>query len=323
MEVEVFLKMLITGGAGFIGSNTAEYYYNLGHNVYVLDNLSTGKRENIDFIREENFFNLDIRDYEEIKRLIKEYKFEVIIHLAAVVSVVDTVENPIISNEVNINATLKLLELNRKYNNNIQKIIFASSAAVYGNDPNLPKNLDSKICPESPYAIQKYAGELYLKNYTKLYGLPTVGLRFFNVYGPKQNPASQYSGVISILKEKIENNSKFIIFGDGLQTRDFVYVKDVVKAINIVTENIKSNGNIYNVGSGKSISLIKMLRMFERHYNKKLNYEYAAVRVGDVKHSLADIELIKRLGYVPEYSIEKGISEYLSVEKVERGKVSG
>ncbi len=269
--------MLITGGAGFIGSNTAEYYYNLGHNVYVLDNLSTGKRENIDFIREENFFNLDIRDYEEIKRLIKEYKFEVIIHLAAVVSVVDTVENPIISNEVNINATLKLLELNRKYNNNIQKIIFASSAAVYGNDPNLPKNLDSKICPESPYAIQKYAGELYLKNYTKLYGLPTVGLRFFNVYGPKQNPASQYSGVISILKEKIENNSKFIIFGDGLQTRDFVYVKDVVKAINIVTENIKSNGNIYNVGSGKSISLIKMLRMFERHYNKKLNYEYAAV----------------------------------------------
>src|SRR5699024_8052028 len=125
--------MLITGGAGFIGSNTAEYYYNLGHNVYVLDNLSTGKRENIDFIREENFFNLDIRDYEEIKRLIKEYKFEVIIHLAAVVSVVDTVENPIISNEVNINATLKLLELNRKYNNNIQKIIFASSAAVYGN----------------------------------------------------------------------------------------------------------------------------------------------------------------------------------------------
>lgn len=313
------MNILITGGAGFIGSNTADYYYKLGHEVYILDDFSSGKIENINFINKENIFNIDIQDYNEVERIIKKYKFDIIIHLAAVVSVVDTVNDPLTSNEVNINATLKLLEINKKHNDNIKKIIFASSAAVYGNEPSLPKNTDSIISPESPYAIQKFASEQYLRIYSKLYNLPTTGLRFFNVYGPKQDPKSPYSGVLSIMKNRFDNDTNFIINGDGLQTRDFVYVKDIVSAISIVAESKMANGNIYNVGSGKSSSLLEMLEIFENYYKKKIPYEFGEERLGDVRHSLADISRIEKLGYNPKYSVEEGLKEYLDSEN--RGAV--
>ena len=308
------MNILITGGAGFIGSHTAEYFHENGHDVFVLDNLSTGKIENIPFINQENFFNIDIRDYNKIEAIIKEFQFDVIVHLAAVVSVVDTVKDPITSNEVNVEATLKLLDINKEYNQNIKKIIFASSAAVYGNDPILPKTMDSMIRPASPYAIQKYAGEQYLKIYNSLYGLPTVALRFFNVYGPKQDPKSQYSGVLSILKNKFDNGDEFIFNGDGLQTRDFVFVKDIVNAINIVVNNDNANGNIFNVGSGKASSLMEMFETFQQIYNKTISYRYSDERAGDVKHSLADISSLVKLGYQPNYQVNTGLKEYLNSE---------
>ena len=308
------MKFLITGGAGFIGSNTAEYFYNNGHDVYILDNLSTGKIENIPFIPDDHFLNIDIREYNKVELLIKEHQFDVIIHLAAVVSVVDTINDPITSNEVNIVATLKLLEFNRKHNKNIKKIVFASSAAIYGKDPILPKCVNSAVRPESPYAIQKYAGEQYLRVYSKLYSLPTVQLRFFNVYGPKQNPKSPYSGVLSIIKERFDSNGKFIFNGDGLQSRDFVYVKDVVKAITIVIDSNEAIGNIYNVGSGKANTLLTVFEIFKKNYNKEVEFEFAEERLGDVKHSLADISDLQGLGYTSEYDVVKGLSEYLAIE---------
>src|SRR5699024_8216876 len=213
------------------GSHVAEYFHVEGHEVFILDNFSTGDLKNIPFINEDNIFNLDIREYKKVEEIVQQYQFEIIIHLAAVVSVVDTVKDPITSNQVNVDATLNLLDINRQFNNNIKRIIFASSAAVYGNDPSLPKRIDSMIYPESPYAIQKYASEQYLKLYNNLYNLPTVSLRFFNVYGPRQNPKSPYSGVLSIMKNKFDTDETFTFNGDGLQTRDFVYVKDIVNAI--------------------------------------------------------------------------------------------
>ncbi|WP_436869118.1 NAD-dependent epimerase/dehydratase family protein [Mammaliicoccus sciuri] len=308
------MKVLITGGAGFIGSNTAEYFYDNGHDVYILDNLSTGKMENIPFISDDHFLNIDIREYSKVESLIKEHQFDVIIHFAAVVSVVDTICDPITSNEVNIVATLKLLEFNRKHNKNIKKIVFASSPAIYGNDPILPNCVNSAVRPESPYAIQKFAGEQYLRIYSNLYGLPTVQLRFFNVYGPKQDPKSPYSGVLSIMKDRFDTDGKFIFNGDGLQTRDFVYVKDIVKAISIVIESKEAIGKIYNVGSGKANTLLTMFEIFKNNYNKEIKIEFANERLGDVKHSLADITDLQKLGYMPEYDVVKGLSEYLYLE---------
>lgn len=315
------MNILITGGAGFIGSHVAEYFHVEGHEVFILDNFSTGNLKNIPFINEDNIFNLDIREYKKVEEIVQQYQFEIIIHLAAVVSVVDTVKDPITSNQVNVDATLNLLDINRQFNNNIKRIIFASSAAVYGNDPSLPKRIDSMIYPESPYAIQKYASEQYLKLYNNLYNLPTVSLRFFNVYGPRQNPKSPYSGVLSIMKNKFDTDETFTFNGDGLQTRDFVYVKDIVNAISLVSSNENAAGNIYNIGSGVANTLVKIFKTFQSNYNKEINYTYEKERLGDVKHSLADIRAIEELGYTPNYPIEKGLAEYLQSENKTTQKV--
>lgn len=308
------MKVLITGGAGFIGSHVAQYYFEKGHEVFVLDNLSSGYRENIPFINGDHFFEIDIRNSESVGNIIKRYKFEVLIHLAAVVSVVDTVNNPVLSNEVNTNSTIHLLEANRQYNPNLLKFVFASSAAIYGNNPQLPKTTESMIQPESPYAIQKYSGEQYTKLYNNLYDLPTTALRFFNIYGPRQDPKSQYSGVISIMKNKFENNDTFSFFGDGNQTRDFVYIKDLVTAISLVVQSEETNGRILNVGNGQQTSLLDIFNAFKLSYNKSIDYKFKNPRKGDVKHSYADITSLKSIGFEPKYSINTGLNEYLEME---------
>ena len=182
------MKVLITGGAGFIGSHLAEHF-NENHEVFILDNLSTGHRSNVSFIDEKHFIENSITNKIFIKNLIVEQNFDIIIHLAAIVNVVDTINNPILSQTVNIEGTLNLLEVNRQYNSNLKKFIFASSAAVYGNTELLPQTVQSFIDPESPYAIEKYSGEQYTKLYNTLYNLPTTALRFFNIYGPRQDPS--------------------------------------------------------------------------------------------------------------------------------------
>ncbi|AVQ33857.1 NAD-dependent dehydratase [Staphylococcus muscae] len=306
------MKLLITGGAGFIGSHIADHYHAKSHEVFVLDNLASGHRENIPFIDEDHFFEVDVCDTEKVTDIIKLHQFDVVIHLAAVVSVVDTVNQPVKSNKVNIDATLNLLETNREHNPQLKKFVFASSAAVYGNNPQLPKTTQSIVQPESPYAVQKYAGEQYTKMYHHLYDLPTTALRFFNIYGPKQDPNSQYSGVISIMKRKFDNDETFTFFGDGEQTRDFVYVKDLVNAIALVVENSETNGEVLNVGTGNQTSLKDIFSAFESSYQKTVDYQFEPARKGDVKHSVADVTPLKEIGYEPQYTINTGLEEYLN-----------
>lgn len=308
------MKVLITGGAGFIGSHVAEHFFKNQYDVYIVDNLSTGYRKNIPFIDDNHFFNIDITDYKKINDMLMLHNFDIIVHLAAMVSVVETIKKPAESNSVNVDAVLNILNT-CKQNKNLKKFVFASSAAVYGNEQTLPKSSESRIQPESPYAIQKYSGEQYVKVYNNLYDLPTTALRFFNVYGPKQDPKSQYSGVLSIIKNAYENDLIFNFYGDGSQTRDFIYVKDIVQAIDIVVNNIECNGGIYNVGTGIPTDLNTVFNTFGEIFNKTINTKYYDFRKGDVKHSYADISKLNRLGFKPQYDILRGLNEYIEYNK--------
>ncbi|MBF7015971.1 NAD-dependent epimerase/dehydratase family protein [Staphylococcus durrellii] len=306
------MKILITGGAGFIGSHLAEYFNEQNYEVFILDNLKTGYHSNVGFIDNAHLIDNDVTNSQFVTELIKKEQFDYVIHLAAVVSVVETIKNPILSQSVNIEATLNMLESNRQYNKNLKKFIFASSAAVYGNTEGLPKKVNTFIDPESPYAIEKYAAEQYTKLYNKLFNMPTTSLRFFNIYGPRQDPSSPYSGVLSIMNEKFQNDDTFTFFGDGEQTRDFVYVKDLVQAVSIVLNNENANGKIYNLGSGEQISLLQIFNTFEKLYNKTINYKFSDSRSGDIKHSYAQIEELTSLGYKPKYSVEDGLAAYVN-----------
>lgn len=305
------MKLLITGGAGFIGSHLAEFYHERNHEIFIIDNLSTGHRENIDFIKNENFFEVDILDHEFVRELIRKEQFDVVIHLAATVSVVETIKQPVSSQKVNIEATVNLLQAIYELNKNIKKFVFASSAAIYGNNDVLPQQEKVFIDPQSPYAIQKYAGEQYTKLYYKLYGVPTTSLRFFNVYGPRQDPSSPYSGVISIMNKKYEENKTFTFFGDGKQSRDFVYINDLINAINIVIDKEESNGEIYNLGTGIQTNLLEIFDVFSKKMSKKIDYTFVEKREGDIRDSLSNIDKLKELGYSPKYTIEHGLSKYI------------
>ncbi|AWI45444.1 NAD-dependent dehydratase [Staphylococcus nepalensis] len=311
------MKILIIGGAGFIGSHLAAYFIN-DNEVFILDNLSTGHRSNVDFIDDAHFIEEDVMHKSFVTELIKQKQFDIVIHLAAVVSVVETINNPINSQSINIDSTLNLLEANRQYNAKLKKFIFASSAAVYGNTDELPKQIETFIDPESPYAIEKYAGEQYAKLYNKLYDLPTTALRFFNVYGPRQDPSSPYSGVLSIMDKKFKNDEPFTFFGDGEQTRDFVYIKDLVQAVAIVIDNEASNGKIYNLATGTQISLLQIFEKFKLIYNKSISYQFAEPRSGDIKHSCAEIKGLEALGFKPKYDIVSGLTEYINYSKTDK-----
>lgn len=305
------MKLLITGGAGFIGSHIAEYYFKKNHEIFIIDNLSTGHKKNIDFIKNENFFEKDILDFEFVRELVRKEQFDVVIHLAATVSVVETIDKPVLSNKVNVDGTVNLLEANRELNKNIKKFIIASSAAIYGNNGILPEQENVYIDPQSPYAIQKYAGEQYAKIYYNLYGLPTTSLRFFNVYGPKQDPNSPYSGVISIMNKKYLEDKPFTFYGDGKQSRDFIFIKDLVRAISIVIDTEESNGEIYNLGTGIQTNLLEIFNIFSKKMEKKIDYTFEEEREGDIKHSLSNIDKLKKLGFSPKYTVEEGLFRYI------------
>lgn len=311
------MKILVTGGAGFIGSHIVERYHKENHEVHVIDNFSTGKRENIDFLPNEYIYNFEVQNRKLFSKLLEKEDYDIVIHLAAVVSVVETIENPLYSQSVNNNATLNILESIRQHTGNLKKFIFASSAAVYGNDPVLPKTIKSSINPESPYAIQKFSSEQYGVIYNKLYDIPTTSLRFFNVYGPRQNPESAYSGVISIMNKCFSEDDAFTFYGDGNQTRDFVYIMDLVNAIDIVINNSKTNGKVYNLGTGNSTSLLDIYNEFRRVYGRDIKYSFKPERPGDIRESYADISELKELGYSPRYSINEGLEEYIYSEKKE------
>ncbi|MEB7435179.1 NAD-dependent epimerase/dehydratase family protein [Staphylococcus pasteuri] len=308
-------KALITGGAGFIGSHMAYKCIQNNIEVHIIDNLSTGRLENIPFIQKDRFYHEDINNLKFVSDLIKKEKFDYVIHFAAMASVVETVEQPQQSNQVNIDATLNILESLRLNHPNVKKFLFASSAAVYGQLEGLPKAIDSRIDPKSPYAIQKYTGESYAKVYNQLYQLPTVSLRFFNVYGPRQNPYSDYSGVLSILNQKFIKKDTFTFYGDGLQTRDFIYIDDLVEACWLVLHDDEINGKVFNLGTGQQTTLKQIVNIFEENFNYTIPYTYKNERAGDIKHSFADITPLQNIGFKPKYSIEKGIKAYLDYQK--------
>jgi UDP-glucose 4-epimerase len=301
---------LVTGGAGFIGSHLVEELLNRGRRVVVVDDLSTGKRENLPESESLTFIEGSITDRELLRNLFREFKFKRVFHLAAVASVQRSVEEPLYCHQVNFDGTLYLLEEAREAG--VEKFVFASSAAVYGDLPELPKREDMPIKPQTPYAVDKYASERYVVNSASLYGLDATALRFFNVYGERQDPSSPYSGVISIFIDRIKRfregeNVTIDVFGDGKQTRDFVYVKDVVSALLLVEERRESSGEVYNVGTGKETSLLDLLETLKEIAGELPPVRFLPPRPGDIRRSVADITKLKKLGYSPRFTLKEGL----------------
>lgn len=302
------MKYLITGGCGFIGSHIAEALVSEGEEVMVYDNLSSGYEKNISTIRNKVRFILgDIREPEALERAMAGVDF--VFHEAALVSVFDSVERPQDNNAINITGTLNVLTAAR--NQRVKRVVMASSAAVYGNNPELPKREEMRPEPESPYALAKITDEYYMRVFHTLYGLETACLRYFNVFGPRQDPSSMYSGVISKFSDVLKKGATPTIFGDGQQTRDFVYVKDVVQANLLAVRSPEAGrSGVYNVATGKGISLLELLQTMCKLLGRDVTPIFKEARAGDIRHSLADISSAARiLNYSPRYSVEAGLKE--------------
>lgn len=307
------MKILVTGVAGFIGSHLAQILLERGDKVLGIDNFYSGTEENIKYLNscdknnQFTFIEADIRDFDKINQIIKIYNIDQIYHLAAIVSVQESIENPLLSNEVNVKGTLNILEASRK--NDVKRVVFSSSAAVYGDEPTLPKDENSITKPISPYGYEKLMGEYYMKLYNELYDLETVILRYFNVYGSRQNSKSDYSGVISIFEESFKNAKSPNIYGNGQQYRDFVYVKDVVKA-NIKAMNTTTlSGKIICVGTGKKTSINDIVEFLNKKYNRLIVPKYLPKRSGDIKESVCNNNKIKELLNIHEFTnFEEGLN---------------
>lgn len=296
------MKFAVTGGCGFIGSHLVEEL-SKEHEVIVIDDLSSGSLKNIQGLEVE-FVKGSITDLKLLKQVFVDV--DVVFHLAALVSVQESIKNPIKTNNVNVNGTLNVLIAAR--DRNVRKVVFSSSCAVYGDTDELPINEVSKPNPKSPYAVTKLAAENYCKVFHEVYGLKTTILRYFNVYGPKQDVNSEYAAVIPEFIRRILNGIPPTIYGDGKQTRDFVFVKDVVRA-NIVAAKSNKTG-IFNIASGKGVSIIELAQIISKIVGKNLKPTHDKPREGDIRHSVGDISKAKKvLGFKPEYSIEEGLKE--------------
>jgi UDP-glucose 4-epimerase len=299
-------RVAVTGGAGFIGSHVAEALVQRGYRVIVLDDLSTGKRGNIEPLlsnRDVEFVQGSITDVSILQHAFK--GAWCVFHLAALPSVPRSIENPVASHEVNATGTLNVLLAAR--DNSVRKVIYSSSSSLYGDTPTLPKREDMPLNPRSPYAISKMTGEYYCSVFQQVYALPTVCLRYFNVYGPRQDPVSQYAAVIPRFISRISQGNPPVILGDGEQTRDFTFVRDVVAA-NILAMEKEFTG-IFNIGGGKSIAINELARLIIRLMGNSVEPVHEAKRPGDIRHSLADISRAKACGYLPAYSLEEGLRE--------------
>lgn len=298
--------VLVTGGGGFIGSNLVKTLLTNNFKVRVLDNFSTGKRENLkSIIKDIELIEGDIRSYHTVQKAIR--GVDVILHQAALPSVPRSINDPITTNEVNVGGTLNILDVAKEFN--VKRIVFASSSSIYGDSTELPKHEKMIPNPLSPYAVSKLVCEYYLKVFYKLYGIETISLRYFNVFGPNQDPTSQYSAVIPKFIYCIKKNIQPIIFGDGTQSRDFTYVDNVVNANLISISKVMDNYGIsMNVACGEQISINDLISEINKIHNKNILPIYKEPRPGDVKHSLASIELIKqKLGYEVKTNFKEGL----------------
>ena len=301
------LRYLVTGGAGFIGSNIVEELVKRNYSVRVLDNFSTGKRENLkEFQKDIELIEGDIRSFHIDQKAVK--GIDVIFHEAALPSVPRSINDPITSNEVNVVGTLNILDAAKE--NNVKRVVYASSSSVYGDNPELPKHEGMMPNPLSPYAVSKLAGEKYCQVYSRLYGIETVILRYFNVFGPRQDPNSEYSAVIPKFIKLISNNQRPTIYGDGTQSRDFTYVANVVEAnILAATKNIES-GIVMNCACHGQVTLNSLIRELNELLNKEIKPIYTEPRQGDIKHSFANIDLIeKKLGFTPAVEFKEGLKQ--------------
>jgi len=298
-------KALVTGGAGFIGSHLVDALLSRGTRVTVLDNLSTGHRSNLgQALPKIDFIEGDIRDRVSVEAAAN--NCDVIFHQAAVVSVPQTVEDPVGSASVNTSGTLTILDVARTQG--VARVVLASSCAVYGDDPAQPKYEDLSPQPKSPYALQKLIGEMHARLYYELYGLESICLRYFNVFGPRQDPSSPYSGVISIFMDRAIEKRAPVIYGDGEQSRDFVYVNDVVGANLLAAVAKSADGRAINVGTGHNITIIRLWELISKFSDIDLTPDYEMPRPGDIQVSLADIRRARRdLEFEPEYHFEKGL----------------
>ena len=301
---------LVTGGAGFIGSHLVDELVANGCRVTVLDNLSTGHRHNIDHLGDRiDFVEGDIRDTGLLNQVVK--GCEVVFHQAAVVSVTQSVQDPSHSCEVNDLGTVRVLDASRR--NGVRRVVMASSSAVYGDDPRLPKTEDMAPMPLSPYAVQKLTGEFYASVFGGLYGIETVCLRYFNVFGPRQDPSSPYSGVISIFMAKAAAGQAPSIYGDGGQSRDLVYVKDVVRANMLAATETAAAGRVFNVGTGAFIRIRDLWKLIGELSNVKIDPVFDPPRAGDIRESVSDIGRIgQSLGFSPQVELRQGLIDTLA-----------
>ena len=298
------MQYLVTGGAGFIASHIAEELIRQNHDVTLLDDMSAGKAGNIN--PEAEFIRGSVTDKNLLDQICRSHSFEGIFHLAAVASVQKSIENPALVHEVNATGTLNILSAAKEHG--IRKVVLSASAAAYGDNPVFPKREDMLPEPLSPYAVSKITGEMYCRNFADLFGVETAALRYFNVFGPRQDPNAEYAAVIPKFTEKIVRGKKPVIFGDGNQTRDFVFVKDVVLA-NMLAMNSHKSGT-FNIGTGIQTSLNDLAGMIMRAAGVSCEIIYEAPRPGDIRYSVADITKAKQeLGYAPKYSIEDGIRQ--------------
>lgn len=296
--------IVITGGAGFIGSNLSHSLYE-DNDVIVIDNLLTGHFENISDIADKiRFVKDDLKNLEMLKQEFDSADY--VFHQAALPSVQRSVEDPVTSNRNNIDGTLNVLVAARDCG--VRKVVFASSSSVYGDTPTLPKREEMKPNPKSPYAITKLAGEYYSRVFSEIYGLKTVSLRYFNVFGPRQDPNSQYAAVIPLFITRILKKEPPIIYGDGTQTRDFTFVKDVVRA-NLLAAESRAEG-VFNIACGRQITLNDLADQIMKVVGIKMDKVYESPRTGDIKDSLADISSAReKLGYDPKFDLNSGLRE--------------
>ncbi len=303
----MFSKVLVTGGAGFIGSHVVDRLAEMGVEVLVVDNLFTGKVENLQKALEHGnvrFFEGDIRDGGIVERVVGEV--EAVVHLAAIASVPFSVENPVLTNDVNVGGTLNLLDACVR--KDVQRFVFVSSCAVYGEPSYLPVDEEHPVKPLSPYAASKVSAEVYCEVFGRVYGLGVVVLRLFNVYGSRQRGEDDYSGVISKFLKNMACGRPLVVFGDGEQTRDFVHVDDVVDAVLLALESEGAVGEVFNVGSGRSVSVNELVGVMGEVFGVEVEVVYEKERAGDIRASCSDISKAQRiLGYRPRVTLESGL----------------
>ncbi|MCK4358022.1 MAG: SDR family oxidoreductase, partial [Candidatus Cloacimonetes bacterium] len=307
------MKYLVTGGAGFIGSNITKELIKRSEFVRVLDNFATGKRENIfEFKSNQNFELIegDLRSFHIVRDAVKGIDF--VLHQGALPSVPRSINDPITTNDVNILGTLNILEASKEFG--VKRVVYASSSSVYGDSEILPKKENMPVQPLSPYSLSKYAGERYCQIYYNIYGLETVSLRYFNVFGTNQDPTSQYSAVIPKFIKLMKDGKQPTIYGDGSQSRDFTFVSNIVKANILACTADRAAGQVFNIACGESFTILQLVEFINKILEKNIKPNFDKPRIGEVRHSQADIEkATKILNYKAETNFKEGLIQLIKI----------